>query len=221
MGRGSSGLGGGDGFEKKGVKSAAGVDLSESPLRYGGSDLALNGKRRAAVEAFESRYASAKIENGATFDADGNITEKRRGGKGSVKTSIAALSKADTFSQNHPREDGVLGGTFSGADLSNFTKYTNVKTYRATAKEGTYSISKGSNFDAAGFRNYFTKEFSSIKSAGDTNLRSINKRFNSTNYETYLHEFRSGQNKMLVDLHNALIKGQKQYGYTYTLERRK
>ena len=227
MGRGSSGIGsGGDGFERRGAVGVADnngrIDLSDSPLRYGKDDSLLDGSRRVAVEKFENRYAKAKIENGATFDADGNITEQRRGGKGSVKTSVAALSQADTFSHNHPREEGVLGGTFSDADLSNFTRF-NVKTYRATAKEGTYSISKGKNFDAAGFRRYFNSEFAKVNSSSSTILRNLNKqvRSNSISYDNYLKAFHKESNKMLVGMHNVLIAGQKQFGYTYTLERRK
>lgn len=158
-GRGSSNpRGGGDGFEKKGATSVAdgntgSVDLSGSPLRYGKADKALDGQRRVAVEGFENRYRGAKIEYGATFDANGMTTELKRGGKGSVKTSAMKYASADTFSHIHPRGEGVLGGTFSQADLSNFTTY-GIKTVRAAAKEGTYSISKGKNFDALGFRQY-------------------------------------------------------------------
>lgn len=226
-GRGSSSSSGGDGFERKGATSVADgdmgkVDLSGSPLRYGKLDKALDGERRAAVEKFESRYRNAKVENGATFDENGNITEQRRGGKGSVKTSIDKYNAAQTFSHNHPREEGVIGGTFSEADLSNFSTY-NVRTVRATAKEGTYSISKGRNFDSKGFREYYRKEYARVVKESNSTLRGLNQRIRSKDisYDKYVKEFKAELNKQLVGLHNALIKGQKSYGYSYTLERGK
>lgn len=227
-GRGSSNpRGGGDGFEKKGATKlqdgTSTIDLSDSPLRYGKSDKALDGRRRAEVEAFESRYVGAKVENAATFDSSGNITEQRRGGKGSVKTSVAKFNEADTYSHNHPRQQGVLGGTFSVADLSNFSVF-DVTTVRAAAKEGTYSISKNwGKFDSAGFQQYYKSEYARITKEYNSTFRSLNKRVmaNQMEYDTYSREFTRTQNKQLVDLHNVLIRGQSQYGYSYTLERRK
>ena len=216
-GRGSSNpRGGGDGFDKKGVTQlqdgASTIDLTDSPLRYGKNDKALDGPRRAAVEAFESRYVGASVENAATFDADGNITEKRRGGKSSVKTSVAKFNSAETYSHNHPRQDGVLGGTFSVADLSNFSVF-DVTTVRAAAKEGTYSISKNwGSFDSAGFQQYYKSEYSRISREYGATFKGLNKRMtsNQMQYDTYAREFTKAQNKQLVELHNVLIKGQKQ-----------
>ena len=227
-GRGSSNpQGGGDGFDRKGVTKlqdgSETIDLSDSPLRYGKNDKALDGARRAAVELFEGRYVGAKVENGATFDANGMITEQRRGGKGSVKTSVSKYNAADTFSHNHPRAQGILGGTFSEADLSNFSVF-DVTTARAAAKEGTYSISKHwGKFDSTGFQQYYKSEYARITKEYNSTFRSLNKRMTSNQmaYDAYSREFTKTINKQLVELHNVLISGQKKYGYSYTLERRK
>ena len=211
----------GGGFKRKGATSvmdgAESIDLSDSPLRYGKKDAALRGARRASVEQFESKYMGAKVENGATFDANGLITEQKRGGKVSVRTTVSKYDAADTFSHNHPREVGLLGGTFSEKDLNNFATY-NVKTVRAAAKEGTYSISKGKKFDANGFKAYYQKEYARITKDSNKVIRELNKKFDTMDYATYSKEYNKAFNKTLVDLHNALINGQKQYGYKYTLE---
>lgn len=224
MGRGRSGLNASNGFQRKGATSftdgTAVIDLSDSPLRYGKNDTALDGARRASVESFEDKYRDAKVENGATFDANGLITEQMRGGKSNIKTTVAKYDAADTYTHNHPREAGLLGGTFSEADLDNFATY-NVRTVRAATKEGTYSISKGSSFDAKGFQSYYTKEFARIKKESNKAIGDLNKRVNTMDYDDYSRAYDKAFNKTLVDLHNVLISGQKQYGYTYTLERSK
>ena len=201
---------------------AIGTDKIEfdGDLVYYGDDARLTDEVRKAIEAFEQKRVKNKIEYAFAVDVNGNpVDTEKKGGSGSVKASYAMHEYSDTFSHNHPREQGGLGGTFSPADLRNFAKYGN-KTVRATAKEGTYSISKGSNFDAAGFTKYVRevdaahqKEYKQTLKTLNANIRNGKIRadeFNRANYKAF--------NTMLVNLHNSYKAGEKTYGYTYTLE---
>ena len=241
MGRGSSGQIGNSGQRWRTEKKAFGsdgkeIDLSRSPLRYSDDDKTVQGKVRSTIEKFEKLRATNKIEFARTVDANGDIIEDNRGGRGSVKTSVRALNQADTFTHNHPRSAGVIGGTFSVADINNFANY-GVRVYRAAASEGTYSISKGKKFDSAGLKNYYKQVSEAAANGAKARNASAKAEYdkvkNSYNagkatyqqYESAWSKYNSditrSNNKMLVDLHNGLISGQKKYGYTYTLERRK
>ena len=116
----------------------------------------------------------------------------------------------------------MLGGTFSSADLHNFAIGGNT-TCRATAKEGTYSISKGKNFDKAGFNSYVAKANADFKTSQREAHSKIQKSYNDGKISYEQAKLQQGKafNTALVNLHNAYLNGQKQYGYTYTLEKRK
>lgn len=228
MGRGSSGAGGGKSgggkiavvLDKLDLGSES-IDLSSSPLTYGDNDAALTGAARKSVEAFEDKRYKNKIEYSELIMDDGTVVESNKGGKGSVRSSIAARMKADVLTHNHPREDGILGGTFSDTDLSNFGKYHQT-TYRATTKEGTYSISKGKNFNGK----ELVSAYKSFMNTNDRNLSHAMKKLRDNYIDGKLSraEFMSANksafNKSLVKLHNWLSDNQANYGYTYTLERR-
>ena len=132
------------------------VELDGEPLKYGEKDYTPRGftGESAAVEAFENKRYKSKVEYATVIDEDGNVLEETRGGKGSVRTSGLAMMDGKTLSHVHPREKGELGGTFSEADLRNWAAFDNMRTYRATCKEGTYSISK-----QAGFKRYMVAEY--------------------------------------------------------------
>ena len=197
------------------------IDLSESPLVYGERDKALTGKAREAIENFENRRYKNKIEFSTFVTEDGSVIEENRGGRGSVGASYLARKTADAMSHNHPRPEGVLGGTFSTGDMSNFVQYKQ-HTYRATAKEGTYSISKGKNFDGKNFLSAFKKAESEITKAAQNEFDSLNSkvRTGALSYEQAVKKGAIANNKMLVGLHDWFLKNQKKYGYTYTLEKR-
>ena len=200
------------------------IDLSSSPLHYGGPDPNLTGEARTTIEDFEGRRWKNKIEFSRFIDADGNIVEDNRGGKGSVKASLNARLTADIMSHNHPRsgsEAGLLGGTFSTADLNNFAQY-NQTTYRATAAEGTYSISKLEGFDKSGFSQYVKSENSKNHAAYESTMTTLNSSYQAGNlkYSDYASAAHKAFNTYLVAEHNSWRAGQKLYGYHYTLERR-
>lgn len=197
------------------------IDLSESPLQYGGKDADVTGAARTAVDAWEAKRYKNKIEFGVCIDGNGGTLEERRGGSGSVKTSVRALNAAQVFSHVHPRTGGELGGTFSPADIRNFANY-GVHTFRATAAEGTYSISKAQGFDGNGLKSYFANEEARLRAIDNQTKTDLNNQYRNGNisWEECRNGHRKSFNAFLVGLHNSLLSGQGQYGYTYTLERR-
>lgn len=207
------------------------LDLTDSPLQYGEK---LSIDNRAQIDAFEAKRRGSKIEFSIFFDEDGKVIGKEnRGGKGSVKHTLSQAVLGRDMSHNHPRGAGSLGGTFSSADVSNFCNSL-LKSYGAAAKEGSYRIVKGANFDKSLARAYaqaergFDREYEqAIKSInnklgalndefrrGNLSRESYDKQFDAT-YKGIQKEF----NKTLVKMHNWLIDNQSTYGYSYSLEK--
>lgn len=199
------------------------IDLSGSPLKYGDKDANIPGKVRASLEAFENQRYKNKIEFSRFVDADGNVIEDNRGGSGSVRASYTARLTAEAMSHNHPRKTGgILGGTFSTGDLNNFARF-NQTHYRATASEGTYSISKLKGFDKAGFAAHVKSENAvntKAYKAATAKIDSTYKANGYASYSDYIKAHNTAFNAYLVAEHNSLLSGQKLYGYSYTLERR-
>ncbi len=225
-GAGSGSSGGGKSLQVKSVVVQSGntVDLSAFPLIYGKTDTTLSKAARSAVESFEGSNLKKKTEYGLIVDADGNQIYTAHGGKGSVSMPSFFYQKDAVMTHNHPRgkgEEGTLGGTFSGSDMKVFAK-TPIATMRASAAEGTYCITKGQRFDSKAF-DTFTQEIDSRRT------RIFNKKVKQLNNDYYAKKITYAQysekvdhefNHMLVGMHNDYLAGQKQYGYTYTLERR-
>lgn len=195
----------------------------EGTLQYGGKDAGLSEAQRASVENWENKRYTNKIEFSIGFDKDGNaLGPEAKGGKGSVRTpSLYHNVEGGAFTHNHPREAGLLGGTFSQGDLRNFA---NGKTpnSRATAKEGTYSISKTKNFNREGFLSYVQQAQRDFDSETNTKGKALREKIKSgkVSYENIRQESAKVFNTALVNLHNKYLAGQKQFGYTYTLEKR-
>ena len=201
------------------------IDLTDMPLQYGKDDSALSPAQRNAIEDFEKRRQTAKVEYAKILDANGNPTmPEKSGGKGGVRTTMSDWYNGEVMSHNHPRSESsnVLGGTFSYDDLNTFTM-VKAKTMRAAASEGTYSITKGKNFNASGFKNYAAEIENKHYGDYKKTAKSLGKQLKtgSITYNEYLNQNNKAFNKMLVDSHNELLAGQKKYGYNYTLERRK
>lgn len=196
------------------------IDLSDSPLRYGDKDPALKDKQREKVEAWEERRKESKVEFATVVTEDGKTLMEQRGGKNSVRTPLQYLQEPySTMSHIHPRgkdEPGQLGGTFSEADLIGFSRRAPIA-YRAVAKEGTYSISKTPSFKSLKFQEY-VRSLDSKRIEMNKKIREVGKK--AMKYSDYQKEVAKVFNAYLVDLHNALLAGQKQYGYNYTLEKR-
>ena len=228
MAKGSSGIAGGTSGNAKAeivVQSGDKVML-DSPLIYGQKDQAVTGNVRTAIEAQETKRLTAKSEYGLMLDKYGNpVGSEVHGGKGSVRMPYGVfLTKGGIFTHNHPcgkGEEGVLGGTFSPADMKTFAKNP-TWTMRASAAEGTYSITKTLSFDSAGFNSYVSKINSAATSAlnkANTDLLN-NVRMGNVAYSDYTQKAKNNFNNFLVEVHNGMLAGQKQYGYNYTLEER-
>ena len=217
----------GGGVSGKGLTSATSlidgnttIDLSGSPLRYGKSDAALRGSEREVVEKFENKTYTLKREQSFLVDEQGNIIGQHKGGKGSVRTPVSEVQRASTLTHNHPREEGTLGGTFSTEDMEAFTNHGNLRTMRATAKEGTYTISRGSTFDSRGFMRAFRQAWASADKRMDSVGLGNRYTRGEIDYNTYSREYDRRFNAALVETHNWLIANQREYGYNYSLERR-
>ena len=196
----------------------------DGTLHYDGDDKAVQGTARQAISEWEDKRFKNKVEYAFAVDENGNpIGKEIRGGKNSVRTPYYYHNTPNgTFSHVHPREDGILGGTFSEQDMKIFATRRG-RTIRATAKEGTYSMSKGSNFDSAGFRTYVAEGNSKFKTTNRSLSDGYYKQYASgqITYAQYKLGVAKSFNTALVQLHEHYRSGQAQYGYTYTLERRK
>lgn len=221
---GRRGGGGGGGAASGELELPSGSKIEfDGELHFDGDDKALTGTARKAIVGWEEKRANMKVEYAFATDKDGNpLGSEIRGGKGSVRTPYHYHDTPDgTFTHIHPRGDGLMGGTFSGADLRNFSRSSG-KTTRAVAKEGTYSISKGKNFDQAGFDSFVRKAHSNCESNYKSTMSKMNKsyRTGSIPYDEYQKGSAKAFNTFLVELHETYRSGQKKYGYTYTLEKR-
>ena len=229
MGRGSSKTSGGGGITVTSVVTQGGVtlDLTNTPLVYGAKDSMVTGAERQTLEGQENKRLTAKIEYGLMVDGNGNVIDQEyRGGKGSVSIPYRVNNTPGaTLTHNHPRgsgEEGCLGGTFSSADLKNFENYR-YKTIRASAAEGTYSLSKTTKFDRTGFTNHAISVNKAAKAKKNAGYKQVENDYYSgkINYSQYKTGRTRVFNEFLIDIHNGLLAGQKQYGYVYTLEAHK
>jgi hypothetical protein len=198
------------------------ADLKGIPLIYGANDAAVSGNLRKTLEAQEKKRAKNQTEYALVTDANGNVIgTERHGGKGSVTLQGSQITYGKVFTHNHPRsgkETGYLGGTFSDTDLRVFSK-TNFTTMRASAAEGTYSMTKTANFNKSGFDSYvrsITKQRQSEYTSSVNKLMAQNN--GSMSYGQYRAAKTKAFNAWMVSFHNDLLAGQTKYGYTYTLE---
>lgn len=126
----------------------------DGALRYSKRDRQILVNVRPNVDYWENQRYKSKVEFASSFRIDGTRIGEVRGTKDKVDVPYAYHATPNAvFTHVHPREQTLLGGTFSLKDLENFAKYAN-KTARATAKEGTYSISKSRKFKKAEFESY-------------------------------------------------------------------
>ena len=232
MGRGTSKAGGNKASGPNGLTAISSVTVQsgdtiqlDSPLMYGSKDAAVTGRQRELLEEQEAKRLSAKIEYGQVVGDDRLIGSEYRGGKDSVHVPFFLLNTENAaFTHNHPRgkgEEGCLGGTFSEADLDVFAN-RNLKTFRASAAEGTYSITKTDNFKKSEFKAYKSQVSSKAianKKKADSELADMVYK-GKISYNEYLAGKTKNFNNLLVEVHNGLLAGQKQYGYNYTLEGR-
>lgn len=220
---------GGRGGKRAGPSASGELNLPDGSkiefdgkLKYNGNDPNVTGLARSLVESFEDRRFSLKAEYAFAVDENGRVLGKEtRGNKGSISLPYNYHQKGAILTHTHPREQGVLGGTFSRADMRLFA-LADERTLRAGAKEGTYSITKTSKFDSSGFLSFSAQADKVFQSNYKKLKVSAEKKFNEgkIDYDTYVKEHAKAFNTALVGLHDYYDSGQKKYGYTYTLEKR-
>ena len=90
------------------------------------------------------------------------------------------------------------------------------------AKEGTYSISKQKGFDGRAFRSFYHNVDKTHRADMNKTMRQLNADYRARKIDskTYSRDFDKAFNNYLINLHNDLLDGQKQYGYKYYLEKR-
>ena len=220
MGRGSSKASARSSVTQATVQNGTLINLP-SPLVYGTKDAAVSDTIRPLVDNFETSKKQSKIEYSYCVDANGNVIETRRGGTTGVRVSNYAANKAEVISHNHPRgaNEYVLGGTFSDADISFFCK-NKVQTFRASAAEGTYSITKSSTFNGRAFNSFVQSTYRALEKTSNQATKAITRDYNNglINHRTAKRRTERSFNQMLIGMHNALLSNQGTYGYTYTLE---
>ena len=190
-------------------------------LRYYDNDSNFTQEQRTAIDTFENKRVKGKVEYGTAIASDGTVIGEKRGGKGSVSTPKWWERDGAIFSHIHPREEGLLGGTFSLGDINVFAngKYG---TMRASAKEGTYSMSKLSNFDGEGLKQYARQLNVEMDRKADVAYKACAKAIkDGTKYEDALKQYYKEINTAFTEWHDGYKAGESKYGYYYTLEKRK
>lgn len=195
----------------------------DGDLEYG-SLQAMSSQQRSAIDSWENKRYGNKIEFAIAIDADGRpLSSEARGGSGSVRSPRWwGDSPTAIFTHNHPRKEGELGGTLSKQDLYNWMNGNNIGK-RATAKEGTYWITKGPQFDRAGFSAYIKQTWEKNNDQLKAYRKQLNQDAsdNKISQAEYDRKYQKSFNNYLVGLHKDLLAGQKQYGYSYGLEKRR
>lgn len=198
-----------------------------SPLVYDKKDKALSQQARQAVDVFEQNKKQAAVENVLFTDANGKTVYTNTGGRNSVSHPAMIEAQATVMTHNHPRPgkyENVLGGTFSPEDIDVLGRwYSNVKTIRASAAEGTYSMSipptvrhRTMRTMVADYRQYVNSIQG--KYAAINNAKYADYMNGLCRYRDYKSQCNHSMNDMLIDLHNWLRNNRKKYGYNYTLE---
>ena len=212
------------------------IQIAKDGLQLNGNDIEFDGDltftkndpsptkaQRAVLDTWEKNRESSKVEYANAVGYNGSEYGEIRGGKGSVNTpAFYTNNKGVVFTHIHPRSEAdLLGGTFSTADLRAWSGGGG-STMRAVAKEGTYSISKGSTFNQQAFNKFMASSSRKHNTAMNKANKAINADYLSgkITYAQAVKAIRKNFNTMLVACHKDLINNQSQYGYHYYLEKR-
>lgn len=188
---------------------------------------------------FETKRQFSKIEFGILVN-NKKIVEEHKGCKGFVAMTVDAYKRSTVFSHIHPRNVGMIGGTFSAGDLEIFVEFKKLHTYRAVTKEGVYSMTKLDNFDPSiveAYKKYDDKlgkkidvdiatakaeldklnSFLKVQLNNGIMTQEMSNRIYANAKNEYYTKCNSINNIYLVSSHNWLLKNQKKFGYTYGL----
>lgn len=191
-------------------------------LGYTKNDSSINQVQRAFLDTWEAKRENAKVEYANAVGYQGSEYGEIRGGKNGAKLpAFYTANKGSVVTHIHPRGEGKLGGTFSDADIKTWSR-GNGQTIRAVAKEGTYSISKGKNFDGAGIYKFVTSQYNKYnKQMAQAHSRYQGAVNNGTmSVKVAQSKLDKAFNNVLVSMHNDFINNQSVYGYNYYLEKR-
>ena len=192
-----------------------------SPLVYGRRD-----KLQIPVGELDkweqAKKNSSRNEQVAMLADDGSVLYEGGGGKNSAGLPPQFLTKTAVLTHTHPRGKMTkqIGGTLSTQDLFVFNSFKNIQTMRAVAAEGTYSITKGANFNAHEFKllvKDMNKAYKNMQAKVDT--IGVDYLTGKITQHAYYKNTEQVFNAYLVDSHNTLLKGRKKCGYSYSLER--
>ena len=194
-------------------------------LKYDKIDNSLSKSARDSIIKWESKRQNSKVEYAFVTDENGvAVANEIRGGKKSTRIYSSMFKNNGILTHIHPRDNingNHLGGTFSEADLQTLGMH-DIKTIRAVAKEGTYSISKTNNFKRSEFLSYINGMDRKMKMEVSKQVKPIHAEYYSGKITREEANKRSIKvfNTQLVKMHNDLIDNASKYGYNYTLERR-
>ena len=193
----------------------------EKPSSNNQGKSTLSQKTLDKCKEVEAKSVKRKTEKMTVIDDDGNILFEKSGGRGSVRFSIADAMQMNgkTVTHNHP---GEFGGTFSGADINVFTKY-NLRSIRAVAKEGTYSIETTSKVTSSGSKE-FANEFSKRSNAVNQQLKANHSRLSpkvrngELSVDDANKQLREKRTALCNEQHEFLKNNAEKYGYRYSFE---
>ena len=156
---------------------------------------------KAEFEKFMDMKAH-EVEYGYMVDENGKVVAGAKGTKHSVAIAYDGSEKGFTVTHNHP---SGYGGTFSGADISHLT-VAELKSIRAVAREGTYSITAKKNANYMGLNRALAKDINKINVRGATKYMKAKATGKSNNVAR----------KAYVDeMHKWYQKNASKYGFTY------
>ena len=146
---------------------------------------------------------SPEVEYGYMIDKNGKVVAGARGTKTGVGIHYEGSQEGFTVTHNHP--DGY-GGTFSGADINHLTTQK-LKSIRAVAREGTYSITakKGANYD--GLNRALARDLNKVATSGSVKASKVRAKGGNGN---------SVRKAYVDELHKWYQKNASKYGFTYS-----
>lgn len=162
------------------------------------------------IAEFESyiRMANERVEYGYIIDKNGKMVAGAKGTSGSVGIAYDN-QEGTTVTHNHP---GSYGGTFSDGDINHLTM-AKLKSIRAVAKEGTYSMKATKRANPIGLNKALAKDLKNIHIKARINAN------NATSKVTNKRKAKIVERKAYTDTVSDWYKtNAKKYGYTYSFK---
>lgn len=110
-----------------------------------------------------------EVEYGYLIDKNDRVVAGAKGDKHSVAVEYSGSEEGFTLTHNHPNN---YGGTFSGADISHLTE-AKLKSIRAVAKEGTYTMTATKKANYMGLNRALAKDINKINKTGASKAEKV------------------------------------------------